>query len=255
MDYRNAGRQEDSEGSPDRFHPEGDKPISKLPHNRSIPMTCREALERQVRFLVLGDSLKDLQVDPEALERQVQSLVPGDLLEVLRANPDASLQDAVAEWVYRDEELLNRLWRIAEAPLGHHDPGDVSTVVADATLCVIRYIQKTAVRKSLRGLLVAAVRCGAISMVRTFKKRTESLRDDVASKPASEVDREKLLKAVERLKPELQEIILLIYFDGYTISETAERLDIPLGTAKSRLNRALKKLREAWPTAWDEFQH
>ena len=43
---------------------------------------------------------------------------------------------------------------------------------------------------------------------------------------------------------ELAEIIELAYFDGLSSSAMAERLDIPVGTVKSRMARALSTLRD-----------
>lgn len=47
----------------------------------------------------------------------------------------------------------------------------------------------------------------------------------------------------EKLKPEFWEIIELIYFKGYTQSDVAETLDIPLGTVKTRCRMAMLELR------------
>jgi RNA polymerase sigma-70 factor (ECF subfamily) len=48
---------------------------------------------------------------------------------------------------------------------------------------------------------------------------------------------------IESLQKELREIISLKYYSGYTLAEISAILDIPEGTVKSRLNRALKILR------------
>ncbi len=48
----------------------------------------------------------------------------------------------------------------------------------------------------------------------------------------------------EKLNPEQKAIIDLIYFNGYTQSETAEALNIPVGTVKTRLRAAILKMRE-----------
>ena len=48
---------------------------------------------------------------------------------------------------------------------------------------------------------------------------------------------------IESLQGDLREIISLKYFSGYTLTEIAEILEIPEGTVKSRLNRALNLLR------------
>jgi RNA polymerase sigma-70 factor, ECF subfamily len=53
-----------------------------------------------------------------------------------------------------------------------------------------------------------------------------------------------LRKLVDGLKPEHRELIDLLYFGGYTQSEVAKELDIPLGTVKTRVKAAITKLRE-----------
>jgi RNA polymerase sigma-70 factor (ECF subfamily) len=53
-----------------------------------------------------------------------------------------------------------------------------------------------------------------------------------------------LRKFVDELKPEQKQLIDLLYFGGYTQSEAAEELGIPLGTIKTRVKAALTRLRE-----------
>ncbi|MCL2721501.1 MAG: RNA polymerase sigma factor [Treponema sp.] len=48
---------------------------------------------------------------------------------------------------------------------------------------------------------------------------------------------------IETLQPKLREIISLKYFSGYTLNEISTTLNIPEGTVKSRLNKALNLLR------------
>jgi len=48
---------------------------------------------------------------------------------------------------------------------------------------------------------------------------------------------------LEKLNTDEKSIIILKYYNGYTFKQISEILDIPLGTAKSILYRALKKLR------------
>jgi RNA polymerase sigma-70 factor (ECF subfamily) len=59
----------------------------------------------------------------------------------------------------------------------------------------------------------------------------------------SEVDHIGLKKIVEQLKPEHQQVIDILYFKGYTQSEAAEELKIPLGTVKTRIKAAITQLR------------
>ena len=50
-------------------------------------------------------------------------------------------------------------------------------------------------------------------------------------------------RMIGSLQQELREIISLKYYSGYTLNEISAILDIPKGTVKSRLNRALNLLR------------
>lgn len=52
-----------------------------------------------------------------------------------------------------------------------------------------------------------------------------------------------LREMVESLPATQREIIMLVYFDGYTHVEAAEELDVPLGTVKSRVRLAMNRLR------------
>jgi RNA polymerase sigma-70 factor (ECF subfamily) len=45
------------------------------------------------------------------------------------------------------------------------------------------------------------------------------------------------------LRPEQREVVVLAYFGGFTHSEIARKLDQPLGTVKTRMRLAIKKLR------------
>ncbi len=59
-------------------------------------------------------------------------------------------------------------------------------------------------------------------------------------------DAQALWQQVRRLGLEDQQIIYLRYFLELSEAETAAALQVPAGTAKSRLHRALKRLRERW---------
>lgn len=53
-----------------------------------------------------------------------------------------------------------------------------------------------------------------------------------------------LREFVLKLKPDQQQLIDLIYYQGFTQSEAADELGIPLGTVKTRVRSALIRLRE-----------
>lgn len=65
------------------------------------------------------------------------------------------------------------------------------------------------------------------------------------SLPAPEAkDYSPLYEAVGRLPEKLRLAVVLFYFQGMDLSATAEVLRIPVGTVKSRLNKARKTLKE-----------
>ncbi len=64
--------------------------------------------------------------------------------------------------------------------------------------------------------------------------------------PSEELERaeraEKIRKLIERLPETLRQVVLLVYYEGIKYREVAEILNIPVGTVKSRLHTAIKKL-------------
>lgn len=53
-----------------------------------------------------------------------------------------------------------------------------------------------------------------------------------------------LRKVVAELKPEYQSIVELAYFKGYTLDEISKTLEMPLGTVKTRMRKAISMLRD-----------
>lgn len=60
----------------------------------------------------------------------------------------------------------------------------------------------------------------------------------------SNLEAERVRRALERLPVTQQEVVTLAYFGGLSQSEIAARLGQPLGTVKTRARLALQKLRE-----------
>jgi len=67
---------------------------------------------------------------------------------------------------------------------------------------------------------------------------------DEAARPGWQVH-DSVHAALERLPADQREAVRLAYFHGLTHSEIATRLDIPMGTVKTRLRLAFDKLRVA----------
>lgn len=55
-------------------------------------------------------------------------------------------------------------------------------------------------------------------------------------------------KVIDQLPDEQKILIEYLYFKGYTQKETAEELDVPLGTVKSRIRMAVQSLRKVLKT-------
>ncbi len=52
-----------------------------------------------------------------------------------------------------------------------------------------------------------------------------------------------LKDALQRLPKELKDIVILRYFTGYTLAETADSLKLPMGTVATRQRKALQLLK------------
>ncbi|PFG11948.1 RNA polymerase sigma factor [Bacillus sp. es.036] len=59
--------------------------------------------------------------------------------------------------------------------------------------------------------------------------------------------------AIKQLPEKQRAVILLIYYHDMTQEDTANILDIPVGTVKSRLSTAIKRLRDLLEGHYDEF--
>ena len=56
---------------------------------------------------------------------------------------------------------------------------------------------------------------------------------------------ERTRQALANLSDKERQVIEIAYYEGLSQSEIAQRLNIPLGTVKSRSRQALRKLRQA----------
>ena len=75
-----------------------------------------------------------------------------------------------------------------------------------------------------------------------------SLAPDVAAG----ADGQLLRDLLQQRPPDQRELIELAFYRGYTHSELAEGLGIPLGTVKTRLRTGMQKLRALWEQATNE---
>jgi RNA polymerase sigma-70 factor (ECF subfamily) len=137
------------------------------------------------------------------------------------------------------------------------DRGAAEDVVQESFLAVWRRASTfQAGRGSLRSWICTIVRNRAIDRLRGDRHRTrldtpiegESI-EPVTSDPwaavALELSGEEVRKALAELPAEQRQTIELAYYGGYSQSEIATAMEVPLGTVKGRVRIALDKLRSS----------
>ncbi|MBL8928967.1 MAG: sigma-70 family RNA polymerase sigma factor [Kineosporiaceae bacterium] len=157
--------------------------------------------------------------DPEAL-RTIYQAYAGPVATVARSivGAEQGLVDDVVQ------ETFLRAWRAA----GQFDPA-----------------------RALAPWLFTIARRTAIDVVRSERRPTRGGHEpevDVAVAPESlesAWERYEIRRAVQNLPSEEQDVVRLAHLAGMTHPEIAERLDIPVGTVKSRSHRAHRRLAAA----------
>jgi RNA polymerase sigma-70 factor (ECF subfamily) len=169
-----------------------------------------------------------------------------------------------------DEALVALLARGDEAALGElydrfgkvayglayrvlRDSTLAEDAVQEAFLAVWRSADRyTAERAKASTWILTFVHRRAVDLVRREERRRAEPIDDapVATGGATDeeawlrLQRERVQEALRRLPDQQRETLELAYYGGFTQSELAERLGLPLGTVKSRMFAALARLRE-----------
>jgi len=90
------------------------------------------------------------------------------------------------------------------------------------------------------------------ALIRTSRIATSPT--TVEEKSIQHMESRQLWQAVQRLRPSDQQIVYLRYFLDLSVAETAEAMQVAQGTVKSRLNRALERLRGIIQREFPAFQ-
>src|SRR5947208_6560501 len=133
-------------------------------------------------------------------------------------------------------------------------------VVQDAFLTVWRQASKfDAARGQPSTWILTLTHHKAVDTVRRHERRRAEALDEAAGAPDqappvdeqawSSVARDQVRRALAKLPDPHREVIELAYFAGYTQSELAERLALPIGTVKSRTFAAMRALRDSLAAA------
>jgi len=142
------------------------------------------------------------------------------------------------------------VFRLSYLLLG--DPDDAEDVAQETFLRAWKYLKRFDATRPLRPWLLSIASHLASNRRRSagryFAALTRAFRDEPTSVTMEENSSQHtkandLWKAVQTLSLADQQIVYLRYFLDLSVAETAEVLQIAEGTVKSRLSRALEKLR------------
>ena len=110
-------------------------------------------------------------------------------------------------------------------------------------------------RRSVRTWLLSIIHHRGIDQLRSTASRRRTQDTVKATAPTSQPSeafaetwrnsqREQVREALRTVPSEQRKVLELAYFSGYTHTEIAELLDLPLGTVKGRMRLGLKKIKE-----------
>jgi RNA polymerase sigma-70 factor (ECF subfamily) len=106
-------------------------------------------------------------------------------------------------------------------------------------------------RGSVRSWILSIVHNRGIDQLRSIARRRQTRDGAKAIIPTSQPSetwrdsrRAQVREALRGLPPEQLKVLELAYYSGYTHTEIAELLSMPLGTVKGRMRLGLKKIRE-----------
>ena len=146
-------------------------------------------------------------------------------------------------------ELIVELWQkpllsFAMRYLDHDI--DACDVVQETWVAVIKGLNKLENPSLFVSWLFRILTNKCIDRIRQKQQEPRPLEEALSKSESAEIpsETEKLGKAVERLPDEHKTLIMLRFGQGLQIGQIAAMLNIAEGTVKSRLHRALARLRE-----------
>ncbi len=130
---------------------------------------------------------------------------------------------------------------------------EAEDVVQDSFLALWRQSARLDPSRGVRSYLLTIVHNKAVDRLRQRGRRPETALDLDAPLPAAgdgpeetvtrESERQTVREALVSLPAEQRRTIEMAYYTGLTLAEVASRMQVPLGTVKSRLRLAMGHLR------------
>ncbi len=157
-------------------------------------------------------------------------------------------QNDAAAWEVLARQHQEAVFRLAYLLL--HDPAEAEDVAQEAFVRAFLALDSFDAERPFKPWLLQTTRNLAKNRLRSVSrywamvKRWWQEQDTaVVATSVSRDESAQLWQAVQQLRPKAQEVIYLRYFLEMSEAETAAALDIPAGTVKSRLHRALQQLK------------
>lgn len=161
---------------------------------------------------------------------------------------DRARQGQMAAWEFLLRQHQTAVFRLAYLVLG--DAAEAEDVTQEtfikAYLAFASFDAERPFRPWLLTIAINLARNRKRSIGRYWAALQRWLNQEVVARSSSadSWETQQVWQAIQKLRPVSQEILYLRYFLDLSEAETAETLHIPLGTAKSRLHRALHQLRD-----------
>ena len=165
-----------------------------------------------------------------------------------QAQSTATPSEAHRRFLYLAGEELDRLYRLAGLILGNG--AEAEDAVGDALVRGWKSAHSLRNEAAFQGWLDRIL----VNVCRDHLRRRARVRfitlgsDHDRTGPGDPfqelAQRDALTEAVDRLPSDERIVVVLHFWQDLTLAATAERLAWPIGTVKSRLNRALGRLRE-----------
>ena len=142
---------------------------------------------------------------------------------------------------------------------------ETEDLTQDIFLSLTRECSYDPKRGALRTYLSILTRSRALDRLRARSRNQKRLREQSLDENArvgsenplediSQLERShEVRQALQQLSSNEQEVLKMAYYQGFSQSEIATRLDIALGTVKSRSRRGLLKLRQALVNLGGQF--
>ncbi|MGZ7149763.1 sigma-70 family RNA polymerase sigma factor [Bacillus sp. BC08] len=134
------------------------------------------------------------------------------------------------------------------------DKTDVDDVVQEIYIQLYESLRKYDSKKPFRPWLIGLVikqihsyrrkRWMRLRIIKKAEEQRKPVQVDFSNDVVSKISNKKLIELIHKLPYKLKQVIILRYLHDYSQEEVAQILHIPIGTVKSRINAALKKLRQ-----------